>query len=150
MSTTIHATCVSIGGRGVLISGPSGSGKSDLALRLIDRGARLVSDDYTSIRRAGDHLLASAPDTIAGRIEVRGIGIVAFPAEAGIPVCLIAELGRTPERLPLAGRHMLLDVAIPSVVLAALEASAPIKLESALDLFGLKREGEAPHEAPTP
>jgi serine kinase of HPr protein (carbohydrate metabolism regulator) len=138
VSATVHATCVAIDGRGVLICGPSGSGKSDLALRLIDRGARLVSDDYTSIRRTGDRLLASAPETIAGRIEVRGIGLVALPAEAGIPVCLVAELDRTPERLPDGlARRMLLDVAIPAIALAALEASAPIKLERALDLFGL-------------
>jgi serine kinase of HPr protein (carbohydrate metabolism regulator) len=138
VSGTIHASCVSIDGRGVLIFGPSGSGKSDLALRLIDRGARLVSDDYTRIRRAGDRLLASAPEAIAGRIEIRGIGIIALPAEIEIPVCLVADLDRTPERLPDgAARHVLLDLAIPAVALAALEASAPIKLERALDLFGL-------------
>ena len=60
----------------MLITGPSGSGKSDLALRLLDRGFTLVSDDQTIVRRDGDRLLASAPPTIAGKLEIRGIGIV--------------------------------------------------------------------------
>ena len=60
----------------MLITGPSGSGKSDLALRLLDRGFTLVSDDQTIVRRDGDRLIASAPPTIAGKLEIRGIGIV--------------------------------------------------------------------------
>ena len=64
---TVHTSCVAIGGRAVLIGGRSGKGKSDLALRLIDRGAALVSDDYTFVRRVEGRLLASAPDTITGR-----------------------------------------------------------------------------------
>ena len=68
---TIHASTVAIEGRAVMIVGPSGAGKSDLALRLIDRGATLVADDYTNLSRDGDTLVASAPATIAGRIEVR-------------------------------------------------------------------------------
>ena len=72
----VHASTVAIDGRAVLISGPSGSGKSDLALRLLDRGFTLVSDDQTIVRADGDRLIASAPPTIAGKLEVRGIGIV--------------------------------------------------------------------------
>ena len=67
---------MAIDGRAVLIAGPSGAGKSDLALRLIDRGFTLVSDDQTIVKRDGDRLLASAPPTIAGKLEIRGIGIV--------------------------------------------------------------------------
>jgi serine kinase of HPr protein (carbohydrate metabolism regulator) len=74
--STIHATCVAIGGQGVLIMGPSGIGKSDLALRLIDRGATLVSDDYTEIELVEGALTGRPPATIAGKIEVRGVGIV--------------------------------------------------------------------------
>jgi len=73
---TLHASTVALDGRAVLISGPSGSGKSDLALRLLDRGFILVSDDQTIVRKDGGHLVAGAPPTIAGKLEVRGIGIV--------------------------------------------------------------------------
>ena len=70
MSETIHASTVAIEGRAVLITGPSGSGKSDLALRLLDRGFTLVSDDQTIVRRDGDRLIASAPPTIAGKLDL--------------------------------------------------------------------------------
>ena len=73
---TIHASTVANDGRAVLITGPSGSGKSDLALRLLDRGFALVSDDQTMVKRDGDRLLATAPPNIAGKLEIRGIGIV--------------------------------------------------------------------------
>ena len=137
MSETVHASCVAIGGRGVLIAGPSGSGKSDLALRLIDRGAKLVSDDYTELDVEGGRLLASPPPAIAGKIEVRGVGLVEGEAVGGVPVCLHVTLGGDPERLPEPGRIALLGIALPTLRLAALEASAPIKLEAALNLFGL-------------
>ena len=73
---TVHASTVASEGRAVLITGPSGSGKSDLALRLLDRGFTLVSDDQTIVTRVDDRLIASAPPTIAGKLEIRGIGIV--------------------------------------------------------------------------
>ena len=69
-------------------------------MRLIDRGARLVSDDYTFVRRSKGRLLALAPETIAGKIEVRGVGIVEFPAERDVPVALFVDLDRMPKRLP--------------------------------------------------
>ncbi|HEU0098457.1 MAG TPA: HPr kinase/phosphatase C-terminal domain-containing protein [Allosphingosinicella sp.] len=134
---TVHASCVAIGGRAVLLAGRSGAGKSDLALRLIDRGARLVSDDYTELRRAGDRLLARAPATIAGRIEVRGLGILELEAEADVPVCLCADLDGAPDRLPEARTIALGGRPIPLVALAPLEPSAPLKLEYALVRFGL-------------
>jgi serine kinase of HPr protein (carbohydrate metabolism regulator) len=138
VSETVHATCVAIDGRGVLIRGASGSGKSDLALRLIDRGARLVSDDYTILSEQGGRILANAPQTIAGKLEVRGIGIVEMSRVADIPVALVVELDRAPERLPDGPREArLLGTVIPAIALAALEASAPVKLEQALLLFGL-------------
>jgi serine kinase of HPr protein (carbohydrate metabolism regulator) len=138
MNATVHATCVAIGGRGILIRGRSGSGKSDLALRLIDRGARLVSDDYTILDRDGERLRARPPKTIAGKLEVRGVGIVDLPPLADVPVCLLVELDKAPERLPEAAQGVaLLDATIPAIALAALEASAPLKLEQALLRFGL-------------
>ena len=75
-SETVHASTVAMDGRAVLISGPSGSGKSDLTLRLLDRGFTLVSDDQTIVRREDDRLIASPPPNIAGKLEIRGIGIV--------------------------------------------------------------------------
>ena len=75
----VHGTCVDLDGRGILLRGPSGSGKSDLALRLIDGGARLVADDQVELRRDGHRVLARAPITLSGRMEVRGLGIVPLP-----------------------------------------------------------------------
>ncbi|UVO49191.1 aldolase [Sphingomonas sp. SUN019] len=129
---TIHATTVAIDGRAVLISGPSGSGKSDLALRLIDRGATLVSDDYTEVRRDGDGLIAAPPATIAGRIEVRGIGIVPFPHLADAKVALAVRLGGPVERLPERGRRVIAGVSVREVAVDAFAATAPIKCELAL------------------
>jgi serine kinase of HPr protein (carbohydrate metabolism regulator) len=139
-SETVHASCVSIGGRGVLIAGRSGSGKSDLALRLIDRGAILVSDDYTDVAAVADRLIASPPPTIAGKIEVRGIGLVEMEAEDGVPLCLYVDLDSTPDRMPEeAFMKNVAGLDLPAIALAALEASAPLKLEYALGLFGLPR-----------
>ena len=127
----VHATTVAIGGRGVVIEGPSGSGKSDLALRLIDRGAVLVSDDYTCLATVGGTLYASAPATIAGRMEVRGVGLVGMTQAGPVPVALAVQLGE-PERLPEPGTRLLAGIEVPAVTLAALEPSAPIKVELAL------------------
>lgn len=128
----IHASCVAIGGRAVLIAGPSGSGKSDLALRLIDRGARLVSDDYTEVTVAGTTLIARAPATIAGQIEVRGLGIMARPALTDAPVALRIEAGE-PERMPELASWAMEGIAIPMIRLNLLEPSAPLKVELALE-----------------
>jgi serine kinase of HPr protein (carbohydrate metabolism regulator) len=137
---TVHASCVAIGGRGVLIAGASGRGKSDLALRLIDRGARLVSDDYTILRAENERLIASAPPSIAGKIEVRGVGIVEMEALAEAPVCLFIDLDTPPERLPEPQTVTLLQKCVPALGLEALEGSGAIKVETALRLFGLPCE----------
>ena len=133
----IHAGCVAVGGRGVLISGRSGAGKSDLALRLIDRGAALVSDDYTELALSGGRLFARAPESIAGKMEVRGVGIVERRAQADVPICLFVDLDRAPDRLPEVASTSIEGAELPTVTIAALEASAPIKVELALQLFGL-------------
>ena len=141
MTATIHATAVSIGAEGrwraVLLIGASGSGKSDLALRLIDRGATLVADDRVVLTRDGDRVLASPPATIAGLVEVRGVGIVALPHVAGVPVALAVDLGAVPDRLPDPATRDVAGVAVPVVALAAFEASAAVKVERALIAFGL-------------
>ncbi len=137
-SETLHATSVAINGRVVLLRGPSGSGKSDLALRLIDRGAALVSDDYTLVKRVDGRLIATAPDTIRGKMEVRGIGIVAMAALSDAPVALIADLFDPVDRMPLEPVHRnVAGIDVPVVKIAPFEASAPIKVELALKALGL-------------
>lgn len=132
-SETLHASCVAIGGRAVLIEGRSGSGKSDLALRLIDRGAFLVSDDQVIVRRDGTRALATPPETIAGRLEVRGVGIVALPAERDVPVALIVTLVETEiERMPIETTRAVAGIELPVISLRGFEASAPAKIAAAL------------------
>jgi serine kinase of HPr protein (carbohydrate metabolism regulator) len=138
-SETIHASTVASDGRAVLISGPSGSGKSDLALRLLDRGFTLVSDDQTIVRRDGDRLVASAPPTIKGKLEIRGIGIVEMDTVNDVPVALFVELTSEIMRLPDDRRERpVLGVNLPLVSVDALTASAPSKVALALDRLGLK------------
>src|SRR4029078_1797824 len=136
---TVHASTVASEGRAVLISGPSGSGKSDLALRLLDRGFTLVSDDHTIARREGDKLIASAPPNIAGKLEIRGIGIVDMEAVRDVPVALYVELTSEIMRLPDDRRERpVLGVNLPLVSIDALTASAASKVALALDRLGLK------------
>ena len=138
-SEMIHASTVAREGRAVVISGPSGSGKSDLALRLLDRGFTLVSDDQTLIRREDQRLLASPPPTIAGKLEVRGIGIVDMEHLQEVPVGLFVELTGEFERMPEEDRERhLLGLALPVVSIDASAASAPSKVALALDRLGLK------------
>ena len=137
-SERVHASAVAIGGRAVLIGGLPGAGKSDLALRLIDRGATLISDDYCDIWRAEGALRASAPATILGKVEMRGVGIVEMATAQQVPVALFVDLDHRPERLPEPGEtRMLAGVAVPVLRLAGLEASAPLKVEAGLRLIGL-------------
>lgn len=136
-ATRVHASCISIGGRGVLLFGPSGAGKSDLALRLIDEGAALVSDDYTDLAAQRGALLARAPANIWGQMEVRGIGIVRMVPEDDVPVSLIVDLEAPVERLPESATRAYLDVAIPIVKIDAHTASATAKVRLAMENIGL-------------
>jgi serine kinase of HPr protein (carbohydrate metabolism regulator) len=131
----VHATTVAIGGRAALLRGPSGSGKSDLALRLIDAGARLVADDRSELRREGDSILVCAPATIAGLVEARGIGILRVDSVALARLSLIVDLVAPDaiERLPEPRKETILGLSIPLIALAPFEASAPAKLRLALD-----------------
>ena len=134
-----HASTVACDGRAVMITGPSGSGKSDLALRLFDKGFRLVSDDQTIVSRDGERLLASAPANIAGKIEIRGIGIVDMDAVADVPLALVVELDTDIRRLPDDGRELnILGIGVPLVSIDAKTASAASKVALALDRLGLK------------
>lgn len=137
-SETIHVSSVAIDGRAVLIGGRSGAGKSDLALRLIDRGAVLISDDYTFVRRVQTRALASAPERIAGRMEMRSVGIVELPTAQDVPVALYIDLSGEPVRLPEGkDRIAVAGIPIPSLALDGHHASTPLKVEAALRLFGL-------------
>jgi len=134
----LHASCVAIGGHGILITGPSGSGKSDLALRLIDRGAALVSDDYTLLSNRSGLLVARPPTNISGMLEVRHIGIVHLPCAIDVPIALAVALEEKPQRMPDPVPTLdLHGIAVPCVALAGFEASAPVKVEHALMRFGL-------------
>jgi serine kinase of HPr protein (carbohydrate metabolism regulator) len=135
---TLHASTVASNGRAVVISGPSGSGKSDLALRMFDRGFGLVSDDQTILRRDGDRLIAAAPPTIAGKLEVRGSGIVDIDQVDDVPVALIVELTSEIERMPYDDNaRLILGVRIPVITVDAMTASAPSKVALALERMGL-------------
>ena len=138
-SETTHASTVAVDGRAVLISGPSGSGKSDLALRLLDRGFTLVSDDQTIVRRDGNRLIASAPPTIKGKLEIRGVGIVEMETVTDVPVALYVELTSEIVRLPDDRRERpVLGVNLPLISVDAQTASAASKVALALDRLGLK------------
>ena len=130
----IHASCVAAGSRGILLLGPSGRGKSDLALRLIDRGARLVADDRCDIWFDRGRLWCRPPAELAGKLEVRGIGIVEQPWTAPVPVALAVRLAERYERMPAANQvELIAEQPIPAVTLSGFEASAPVKILLALD-----------------
>ncbi len=106
--------------------------------KLIDRGAELVSDDYTILSREGAQLIARAPDGIRGEIEVRGIGIVSMPQRESAPVALIVRIEVAPDRLPDApGTRRIAGIDIEEIALPALEPSATIKVELALRRVGM-------------
>ncbi len=131
-SDRLHATTVAIDGVAVMIEGASGSGKSDLALRLIDRGAVLVSDDQTLVIRVGKTLRARPPSTIAGRIEVRGIGILAMPHIEDVPVGLLVRIDGAIERMPERRARKIAGIDVRQFAVDPFHASAPIKVELAL------------------
>ena len=130
----VHGTTIDIEGRAVLIRGPSGGGKSDLALRLIDGGAALVADDQTELAAVDGRLVASPPATIAGLLEVRGIGILRLPHRPHSPLALVVDLVEPAavERLPEPDSVCFLGQQIPAVRLAAFEASTPAKVRLAV------------------
>ena len=129
----VHGTCVAIDGCGVLLRGPPGSGKSDLALRLIDGGARLIADDRTEISLREGRPVVNAPPEIAGLIEVRGLGVLELghldDAVLGLVVELVAD--GDVERMPAAETCDVLDIAVPLLKLAPFHASAPAKVRLA-------------------
>jgi serine kinase of HPr protein (carbohydrate metabolism regulator) len=140
----IHGTCVALGARGVLIRGRSGAGKSDLALRLIAEGARLVADDQVLVQAVAGRIVARAPDPIRGLIEVRGVGLVPAPTTASATIRLVVDLAaaRAVPRLPEPQSTRIAGIDIPLATLAPFEASAAIKVRLALR-FGAGSTGPA-------
>jgi hypothetical protein len=137
MSANIHASCVALGKKGVLLLGASGAGKSDLALRLIDEGAVLVADDRTDLFARRGKLFARAPEVLAGLIEVRGLGIVRLRRRKDIPVALVVQLGRAGARLPqrqfyTAPASLRNIDPVPLITMDGREASASAKIRLAL------------------
>lgn len=136
----IHANCVAINNQGLLLLGPSGAGKSDLSLRLMDRGAILVADDRCDIRYDGTSLCASAPDTLAGLMEVRGLGILAQPYQKNVALTLAVELVTGYDRYPLDSQTMVIaDHPLPLLRLNPFEMSAPLKIMLALQSYGCRQ-----------
>jgi HPr kinase/phosphorylase len=138
----VYGTCVALGRVAAILQGPSGSGKSDLALRFVMQTpppleAALVADDQVLVQRQGDRLFARPPATIAGKIEVRGLGIVSLPHLAEAELRLIVPLSDPDDvpRLPRLGEETVSihGIALPVLRLAPFEASAPLKLRLALE-----------------
>lgn len=150
-TTLLHGTCIAIGEAGVIILGPPGAGKSDLALRLIDeagcgltgrpRAAQLVADDQVVIRLENGVLKASPPPTLAGKFEIRGLGIVTVPARATVRLTLAVRIVASAivERLPEPekSRFEVLGISLPLVLIDAAKASAPARVRAALDWLGM-------------
>jgi HPr kinase/phosphorylase len=123
----IHGSCAARDGAGVLLVGPPGSGKSDLLLRLLDRGFVLVADDWMDVTDG----VASPPVALAGLLEVRGLGILRLPYLSQAPLVLAVDLASCPERLPLPACHA--ELGIPAIALDPFAASAAQRVALALD-----------------
>ena len=136
IAVQVHATCVSLDGMGLLIRGPSGIGKSDLALRLIDTGASLVADDRVDLMISNNDVVARAPETLAGLLEVRGLGVLRFPFFDATIIHLVVDLANPKDvaRLPERSITDLVGMDRPAVTLNPFEASAVSKVRLALEL----------------
>ena len=133
----LHATCVAVDGRGILLRGPAGSGKSDLTLRLLDEGAVLVADDLVAVEAsAGQYLHASYPEAapfhLQGLIEVRGIGFVRVPHRDWVRVMLVIDLADDIDRLPEPKTETIAGIAIEALILNPFEISTTAKIRMAL------------------
>lgn len=139
-TTVFSASAVAIGDAALAIEGPPGSGKTSLALALIDRGARLIGDDGVRLTRQGDRLIASPPPNIAGLLEVRGVGIVEFPLGPSLPLALILSLGTSAERLPdPVPQKEILGISMPCLPFVAGDMAPAFRAELALAKHGISQ-----------
>ena len=131
-----NVSCVAMRGRGILIMGEPGSGKSSLALALLDRGAELVGDDGVTLEQDGDQIVASPPPNTAGLIEIRNVGLLEVPT-ATAPIAIVVNLTPEAERLPLGtGEALLLGRPVPQVDLFPDTPALPLRAEAALEIHG--------------
>lgn len=130
----IHASCVSIGSHGVLLMGRSGSGKSDVALRLLARGAMLVADDQVILRKEEGELVAGVDETIRGLLEIHGVGLVKYPVATNIPVRLVVQLVSLEEmeHIPAPQTYQMMGVSVPQIGIYGFDASTPDKIYAAI------------------
>lgn len=134
----IQATCVALGGKAVLITGAPGSGKSSLALALIDRGAALVGDDGVAVVPSGPCLLASPAPATAGLIEIRNVGLVTLPCTRDVPISLVIRLDpEAPRYLEQAERESVAGCELPLVRLWPDSPVLALRAEAALTRHGL-------------
>lgn len=132
-----QATCVAVDGRALLIEGPPGSGKSSLALALIDRGAVLVGDDSVWLEAPAGRLLASPHPSTRGLLEVRGVGLVEMPVADQVPVALLLRLdAKAPRFIEEAGSEAVLGVTIPALALWPESPVLHLRAELALRKYG--------------
>ncbi len=137
-SALVQASCVAIDGRALLIEGPPGSGKSNLALALIDRGAVLIGDDGVHLEAKDGQLYASPPPNIAGLVEVRNLGLLTFPTTAHVPVALAVRLDAAAERfIDSPDTVVMCDVRLPLIRLWPDTPLLAVKAELALRTYGL-------------
>lgn len=138
MSRAVQLTCVAIGGRGLLIDGAPGSGKSSLALALIDRGAVLVGDDGVLVEESAGRLTVAAHPNTVGKLEVRNLGILDFAVSVPVPAALLVRLdGAAPRFIEQAQAFELEGISLPSVALWPKSPVLPLRAELALSRYGL-------------
>lgn len=146
MSRLIQASAVAIDGRGLLILGPPGSGKSSLALSLIDRGAQLIGDDGVSVAAQGGILVAAPPPRITGLIEVRNVGLLSRQVSPAVPLALALRLDPDAPRLPEQAEPLKIEgIELPCIALWPDSPVLPLRAEAALERWGLSIDGRQGH-----